>query len=256
MNIKELQKRVLQINQKVSAGKTVRVDLLIDKKDLPADKNKLVYNASLSANMEAEKIRTAATIEVSASGAKTIALRHFSPHSATTSLALAQASGSSETIDLNAVKLTTSDTNEKNALITKTRHLSREIDGVPEVKLTQKEVGKWWVVVEDCSYQTNGLTLTAPKDFQTDLASIPRFFWNIVAPFELSLPAPLFHDLIYRCEGKMVKPKIDQPHKFLRKDADDIFLELMVKKKVPIWKRTLAYWAVRGFAEFAWKNRP
>ena len=245
MNIKELRKKVLDINRKASAGQTVRIDLLIDKKDLPSQ-------SAAALGVDAGKSRTAATLDFSAKGAEKVGISDFSPQSAAALTAVEDR----EIIDLNAIKLSAADKKENNLLLTKATHASKAVDGVPDVKLTQKEVSKWWILVEECSYTTRDFTLVAPKDYETDLASIPRFLWSIIAPFELSLPAPLFHDLIYRRAGKMIQPQIDVPHDFTRKEADDIFLELMEKKKVPVWKRTLAYWAVRGLADFAWKLKP
>jgi len=113
------------------------------------------------------------------------------------------------------------------------------------------------VLFEKCSYQTAGHTISARAGYETDLASIPRLFWSILAPEELSLAAPLFHDLIYRCGGSLPEDGLNpfDGKLFERKEVDDLFLELMKKAKIPRWKRTAAYWAVRGFAGFAWKGQ-
>jgi hypothetical protein len=40
-----------------------------------------------------------------------------------------------------------------------------------------------------------------PAGFVFDLASVPRVLWWLIAPFELSIVAPLIHDWLYRVEG-------------------------------------------------------
>jgi hypothetical protein len=119
-------------------------------------------------------------------------------------------------------------------------------------------VGDVWVIAEDCAYTTNdGFRITVKSGFKTDLASIPRIFWALIASFELSVPAPVFHDLIYRSAGEVAPPdgEVAPAGKvFTRQEADDIFLELMTRSKVSYWKRNVAYLAVRNFAEYAWRK--
>lgn len=98
-----------------------------------------------------------------------------------------------------------------------------------------------WVVLEDYIYKD----IVVPRGFQTDLASIPKILWNIIAPFELSTDAPVVHDFLYHNGGL---------GKYTRKQADQIFLELMAKEGVTWWKRHVAYRAVRLFAWGSWKD--
>ncbi|HEV7645800.1 MAG TPA: DUF1353 domain-containing protein [Pyrinomonadaceae bacterium] len=132
-------------------------------------------------------------------------------------------------------------------------------DDVPTAKITYVVSRKEWMVVEDCSYRFGKWTLTAPKDSFTDLASVPRFLWPMVSSFELSIEAPLFHDLLYRCGGDLpagqMEPLEDPKHMFLRKDADDLFYELMEKRQIAKWKRDVAYRAVRMFGGHRWNKK-
>ena len=117
-----------------------------------------------------------------------------------------------------------------------------------------------WSVVEDNSYSANdGYTITVKKGFRTDLASIPRFCWVLIASYELSVVAPVFHDLIYRSGGGVVRApdgRVEPGAKvFTRREADDLFLELMTRAKVSYWKRNVAYLAVEYFGASAWKGR-
>lgn len=135
-----------------------------------------------------------------------------------------------------------------------------EADLIPNVPdPVVKHDGHLWVVAEDCRYVAlDGCIITAKRGFKSDLASIPRLFWAVIASFELSLVAPIMHDLIYRCGGEVILPDgevIPAGKLFSRKDADDVFLELMTRSKVAYWKRNVAYLAVRAFGQSSWQGR-
>ncbi len=83
---------------------------------------------------------------------------------------------------------------------------------------------------------------TIPEGFTTDLASIPRIFWSIIAPHELGIDAPLIHDWLYRNNIGG------------RAWADYILLHLMRQNKVPYWKRKVVYGAVRAFGWRSWNR--
>lgn len=145
-------------------------------------------------------------------------------------------------------------------LESKLRSLSSEADFAPTVlpDPTVKYVGDTWVLAEDCVYTTNdGFTITAKSGFKTDLASVPRFLWLLIAPNELSLIAPIFHDLIYRSGGKVILPtgEVRPVSKiFTKQEADDLFLELMTRAKISYWKRNVAYLAVEKFGGDSWRH--
>ena len=48
---------------------------------------------------------------------------------------------------------------------------------------------------------TGGDNLISAEGFRFDLASIPRVFWFLVSPFELSIAAPLLHDFLYAAKA-------------------------------------------------------
>jgi hypothetical protein len=118
-------------------------------------------------------------------------------------------------------------------------------------------IGDNWQLAEDCVYRANdGFTITARSGFITDLSSIPRIFWPLIASHELSVTAPVFHDLIYRSGGEVKHPdgEVAPADKtFTREEADNIFLELMTRAKIAYWKRNVAFLAVRAFAETSWR---
>jgi hypothetical protein len=78
-------------------------------------------------------------------------------------------------------------------------------------------------------------SLTIPKGFITDFASVPRFFWRIIPPWGRYSPAAVVHDYLYR--NKILQ----------RKTADGIFYKLMILSGVPKAQAATMYWAVRAF---------
>jgi len=104
--------------------------------------------------------------------------------------------------------------------------------------------------------------LIIPEGFRFDLASIPRAFWWLLAPFELSVAAPLVHDYLYSHAGKpsvsilpsnkSIPSPITNP--LSRAAVDLLFLEIMKDEGVSFWRRYPAYWAVRVFGELSWAS--
>ena len=91
-----------------------------------------------------------------------------------------------------------------------------------------------WTLGRDLSYTTNELsvdeikalkgvgvkvkretnkteTITVPKGFVTDLASVPRAMWWLIAPFDVARAA-IIHDLLY---------KVIRQYRWKKKDAED-----------------------------------
>ncbi len=52
---------------------------------------------------------------------------------------------------------------------------------------------------------------TVPKSFETDLASIPRLLWPILAPQYSGFVAPaILHDYLYRCNNDVTRQFADE----------------------------------------------
>jgi hypothetical protein len=88
--------------------------------------------------------------------------------------------------------------------------------------------------------------------FNTDFASIPRFFWRILPPTGDGSKAEygyaaVIHDWLY-ARHKTDRMTIN------RKFADDVFLTLMISLKVEKWKRNVMYRAVRMFGWAVWNK--
>lgn len=84
-------------------------------------------------------------------------------------------------------------------------------------------------------YPVRGFTV--PKGFISDWASVPALLDGVVPSFGPYAPAAIAHDYLYSMGG--VLPYVT------RKQADDLFLDLMAELGVPWWKRSLMYRAVR-----------
>ena len=98
-------------------------------------------------------------------------------------------------------------------------------------------------------------TITVPKGYVTDLASVPRVCWTFIAPFDCARAA-VVHDIMYeRINGAFKKGIIESKveREIYRKIADDMFLEGMqsAEPSVPVWKQQAAYRAVRAFGRWA-----
>jgi hypothetical protein len=111
---------------------------------------------------------------------------------------------------------------------------------------------KTWRLEQAYSYQDAGAEITVPAGFEFDLASVPRLFWWLIGPFDLSIAAPLVHDFLYRYRGAPPEDSIVPPRTYTRKEADVLFRAMMKEEGVWWWRRAAAYRAVRLFGGAAW----
>ena len=95
-------------------------------------------------------------------------------------------------------------------------------------------------LTENLNYYVNDhYVIVIPKGFKTDFASIPRIFWNIIAPIgKWTLPSVL-HDYLYS-EGYRLG--------ISRKQADKIFYQAMRKSFVAPITANIMWACVRLFA--------
>jgi hypothetical protein len=77
----------------------------------------------------------------------------------------------------------------------------------------------------------------------SDFASVPRFFWRIISPFDddVRLPAILHDDL-------------DTTQTWPKDEADLIFREALMVHGAPMWKVNAMYNAVKWFGGKAWER--
>ena len=98
-------------------------------------------------------------------------------------------------------------------------------------------------------------TITVPKGYITDLASVPRICWSFIAPFDVARAA-VVHDIMYeKINGALKKGIIEskKERECYRWIADRMFLEGMLSAdpEVPKWKIWSAYYSVRMFGRWA-----
>ena len=102
--------------------------------------------------------------------------------------------------------------------------------------------------------------ITCKKDFVTDLASVPRICWMLIAPWDIAR-AEIIHDLLYKSirqyRAKLNKDNLqyDQisAYKDAKKVADKVFLAAMkdADPSVPKWKIYSAYYSVVLFGRWS-----
>ena len=86
------------------------------------------------------------------------------------------------------------------------------------------------VLIDDATY-------IVPQNFETDLASIPRILWPILAPQYTDFVAPaILHDYLYRCNNHIS-----------RKLADEILYSALIAENVTSYTAYKFYLAVRLF---------
>ncbi len=109
-----------------------------------------------------------------------------------------------------------------------------------------------WRLEEAYVLEYRGHRIRIPEGFEFDLASVPRPLWWLIAPFELSITAPLFHDFLYDNAGKPPEGTVTPPKTWSRKAADQLFLDIMRWEGVAAWRQYLAYLGSRLFGSFWW----
>lgn len=126
---------------------------------------------------------------------------------------------------------------------------------IADVAITYDTARRTWRLLDDYSYEYQGHSLTAKKGYAFDLSSIPRPLWWLIAPNELSILAPLFHDLLYEFRGRLPDATYVNPYRtYTRREVDDLFLHLMEVEGVASWRRLSAYSAVRAAGALAWST--
>lgn len=74
----------------------------------------------------------------------------------------------------------------------------------PETRYTYKTGNK-------ISFQVDGELFVIPANFETDLASIPRWYWSILAPQYSAFMTPsIIHDYFYRCSNAETRNFADE----------------------------------------------
>ncbi|HAI43028.1 MAG TPA: hypothetical protein DCM40_35470 [Maribacter sp.] len=119
-----------------------------------------------------------------------------------------------------------------------------EVDALKEIGVQVTSTGK----------------ITCKKEFVTDLASVPRICWMLIAPWDIARAA-IIHDLLYKRirqyrakQGNLSKNReVVNNYKTAKKEADRVFLAAMkdADPSVPKWKIYSAYYSVVLFGRWS-----
>ena len=107
-----------------------------------------------------------------------------------------------------------------------------------------------WLTQEKIRVQGKGFDFTVPREYFTDLASIPRPAWPILSRIGLHICPSIVHDYGYDETTPIQVNK--QGEEMTREMGDDLFYELMEYCEVPGWKRFVMWRCVRRVGWFAW----
>lgn len=108
--------------------------------------------------------------------------------------------------------------------------------------------GKRWMLTEPLVYAVQGVkTITVPKGFVTDYASLPRPLLAVFGrPSGITAEPAVLHDWLYSPDGLPL---------LARYRCDEIFLESMKSKGVNWFKRYAMYHGVRVFGAAFYKAK-
>lgn len=93
-------------------------------------------------------------------------------------------------------------------------------------------------------------TVLVPAGFLTDFASVPEALWFWISPFGKHQEAALIHDCLYGNKGAI--QGIEK--KLTRKEADELFYQIMLKDGVNKNKAKAMKLGVRLFGWKYWKK--
>ena len=116
--------------------------------------------------------------------------------------------------------------------------------------------------LEEVGVKCSAHRITCKKGFTTDLASVPRAIWWLIAPWDIARAA-IIHDLLYKRireyradyedpNGNDINIVINK-YKTAKKASDKVFLMGMLdaEPSVPKWKIYSAYYAVVLFGRWS-----
>lgn len=127
--------------------------------------------------------------------------------------------------------------------------------------ITQVSIEPRLVRLEDEIDVTSlGWRLVIPKGRLSDLASVPRLAWPIIAPLELSVVAAFVHDEGYKNGGVIRASRSlmlgGETERFTREECDNFLYDIAAQSGVWWWRRALARKIVRWFGAENFKNPP
>lgn len=99
------------------------------------------------------------------------------------------------------------------------------------------KIGFIYKTCKGVEVQVDDMSIIIPAGFETDLATIPRWYWSILSPNNTMLVAPaILHDYLYSCDYGLTRDSID-----------GIFYQALISNSVPYRTAETMYLAVRMF---------
>lgn len=99
--------------------------------------------------------------------------------------------------------------------------------------------GRRWTLTAPFSFSVDGQEYIVPINFWTDFASVPRFVWPVISPYDLGV-GPIPHDFGYFTGYKN------------KAYWDKVLLACAEKDRIAAWRRVSAFYAVDWFGGSTW----
>ena len=111
---------------------------------------------------------------------------------------------------------------------------------------TETERGDIITLAESHVETWRGRTFTVPAGFESDGVSTPRFLWTSISPkvHQQTIRGGIDHDWLYR----------EQPEGWTRKEADQLFFDVIREDGFSPIRARLAYTGLRLFGKKAWNE--
>lgn len=106
---------------------------------------------------------------------------------------------------------------------------------------------KYWRIIVPFSVElSNKKIISIPRGFYYDMATVPKWLWSFVRPFNDGLFAFLIHDYLYVYKEK---------HTLTRKEVDkEMLFWLKITNPSNMFDNYIRYIIVRLFGGFWWKT--
>lgn len=105
---------------------------------------------------------------------------------------------------------------------------------------------KYWMIIQPLTVQlSTGDIINIPRGFVYDMATVPKWLWSIIRPFNDGLIAFLIHDYLYVHQDK---------HSLNRKQVDNEMLFWLNITNNNKFDNYLRYYIVRLLGWMWWKN--
>jgi len=115
------------------------------------------------------------------------------------------------------------------------------------------ERGKIWRVAHDINIVlSNGDRIVIPEGMETDLSSVPKFLWSIMAPYGDHLLGALIHDYLYQTDYKVEELGRSEARKFADKEFLHWTNKLNRRTKIHLLDNHVRYAFVRAFGWYVY----